>query len=239
MISKNEVKYIQSLFLKKNRDAAGVFIAETPKLIDELLQTDFIVTKIYTTKALPLYYQNPEVITVSDEELQRISNLQTAHQAVAIVQQKKDTKAELQAQQLNLVLDGIQDPGNMGTIMRIADWFGINNIIASHDTVEIYNPKVVQATMGSIARVNVSYANLIDVLQQAPMPLFGALLLGKSIYETPKPKEAALIIGNEAKGIRDNILPFITNAITIPRIGKAESLNAAVATGIIVSHLVQ
>jgi len=238
MISKNEVKYIQSLFLKKNRDAGHVFIAETPKLVDELLQSDFKVLKIYTTKPVSLYNQSAELINITEAELERISKLQTPHEMLAVIQQKHTMPATIHRQQMTLVLDGIQDPGNMGTIIRTADWFGITNIIASNDTVDVYNPKVVQATMGSIARVNVSYASIADVLTTVDVPVFGALLSGESIYEITKPNEGVLVIGNEAKGIRENVLPFVTRPVTIPRIGKAESLNAAVAAGIILSHLV-
>ncbi len=136
-----------------------------------------------------------------------------------------------------MVLDGIQDPGNFGTIIRIADWFGIKQIVASEDTVELYNPKVIQSTMGSFLRVNVWYQPLPGFLQSAGIPVYGALLNGKNMHGEPPVTEGLLVIGNESKGISKELLPFISHPITIPRLGGAESLNAAVAAGIIVSHL--
>ena len=138
-----------------------------------------------------------------------------------------------------MILDGLQDPGNFGTIIRIADWFGIENIICSNDCVELYNPKVIQSTMGSFTRVKVIYRELEIYLQENKLPVYGALLNGTDVRKIVKPKEGLLLIGNEGKGIRDSILPYINNAISIEKVGQAESLNAAIATGILLSHLVQ
>lgn len=240
MLSKIEIKYIQSLYHKKQRQLEGLFIAEGPKVLSELLLSDYTVQKIYATEDWVVQnrtIQQP-IITVSNVELQRISNLQTANQAVAIVSQKIITEDPLFANKITLVLDGIQDPGNLGTIIRIADWFGITQIICSQDTVELYNPKVVQSTMGSFMRLNVFYENLAIVLSKVSIPILGTFLAGASIYTIAKPNEAILVIGSEGNGISEAVLPFITNKITIPKIGGAESLNAAVATGIIISHLV-
>ena len=167
----------------------------------------------------------------------RISNLQAPKQVSILAKQKVLQHQPVLAKNLTLVLDGIQDPGNMGTIMRIADWFGIRQIVASKDTVDIYNPKVVQASMGGICRVDVWYATLDELLAKAKVPVYGALLNGKSIYEVEKVNEGLLVIGNEGNGISDEIKLYITNPITIPKFGGAESLNAAVATGIILSHM--
>lgn len=240
MLSKNEVKYIQSLYHKKQRLLEGFFIAEGPKLLSELLASDYTIKKIY---AVADWVQNnpalaQETIVVDKGELQRISNLQTVNQVVAIVQQKIQSLAPVFTGKICLVLDGIQDPGNLGTIIRIADWFGISQIICSHDTVELYNPKVVQSTMGSFIRTQVWYSDLATILSTVPVPIFGALLQGKPVYNVAKPTEGILVIGSEGSGISQAVLPLITNPITIPKIGGAESLNAAVATGIIVSHLV-
>jgi len=153
------------------------------------------------------------------------------------LQTKKQLGEPIFKNKITLLLDGIQDPGNMGTIIRIADWFGIDQIIASEDSVEFYNPKVIQSTMGSFIRVNCWYKNLPEQLQHASVPIYGALLDGQSVNEIGKINEGILVIGNESKGIRDAVLPFISKAVTIPRIGYAESLNAAVATGILLSHL--
>ena len=240
MLSKSEVKYIQSLYHKKQRLQEGLFIAEGPKLVSELLASNYTIKKIYAVAEWiqhnPLIQQ--EIIMVAEAELQRISNLQTANQVVAIVQQKIQSQAPIFKGKISLVLDGIQDPGNLGTIIRIADWFGISQIICSHNTVELYNPKVVQSTMGSFIRINLFYTDLATILYNVSVPIFGALLQGNSIYTITKPPEAILVIGCEGNGISLTVLPFITNPINIPKIGEAESLNAAVATGIILSHLV-
>ena len=239
MISKNELKYIQSLCQKKQRAEEGLFIAEGTRLVDELLQSHYPVKKVYAladwVAANPLLKIPVQQITAA--ELSKISLLQTPHQVLAIVEQKNPGPLPEKTNALTLIVDGIQDPGNMGTIIRIADWFGIKQIVASTDTVELYNPKLIQATMGSFIRVSVHYTSLEAYLQNCPVPVFGALLEGKSLYEQLSVPEAMLIIGNEARGIRASLLPLITNPVTIPRIGGAESLNAAVAAGIIVSHL--
>ncbi len=240
MISKNEVKYIQSLCHKKQRQQDGLFIAEGPKIVEELLHSNYTIRKLFAVKewlaANPL--QSIDTTEIGTAELERISSLQTPNQVLALVQAKAATEPELKGR-LGLVLDGIQDPGNLGTIIRIADWFGIREIICSADTAELYNPKVVQSTMGSFIRVNVWYGD-VKVLLDANknLPVYGTLLQGKSIYTIDKPKEGLLIIGNEGRGIREDIISYIQHPITIPRIGGAESLNAAVATGIVLSHFV-
>lgn len=238
MLSKNEVKYIQSLYHKKTREAERVFVVEGPKITGEVLASNYIVRKLYATDEwLKPTDLSVEMIPVSSDELQRISGLQTANQVLAIVEQKVNTQPGLD-NKLTLVLDGIQDPGNLGTIIRIADWFGIEQIIASKDSVELYNPKVIQSTMGSFIRVGVWYDDLAGLLKTTSVPVYGALLNGKNVLEMDSVAEGLLVIGNESKGIREDIQPLITHPITIPRFGGAESLNAAVATGIILSHLV-
>ena len=239
MLSKNEVKSIQSLCHKKQRQQEGLFVAEGVKLVEEIIQSDYRVKKIFSTDKW--YSENTHlnaiISIVSEDELKRISSLQTPNQVLAIVYQPIITTISLLGNQLTLVLDGIQDPGNMGTIIRNADWFGISQIICSHNTVELYNPKVIQGTMGSFLRVKVSYVDLVPLLKNTNIPVYGALLDGESIYAVQKPKEGIILIGNEGQGISKELLPFISNPITIPKIGGAESLNAAVATGIILSHL--
>ena len=239
-LSKNEAKFIQSLCHKKHRQAEGLFIAEGVKLVEEIIKSSFLVKKIYATEK----WANGKVdlkdllFIVSEDDLAKISTLQTPNQVLALVEQPTNKPVIQFKNNISLVLDGIQDPGNFGTIIRIADWFGIDQLICSHDTVELYNPKVIQSTMGSFIRVNVVYENLPDLLKTAQVPIYGALLKGESIYKIDKPKEGILIIGSEGKGIGEELLAMITNPITIPRIGGAESLNAAVATGILLSHLV-
>ena len=239
MISKNELKYIQSLYHKKVREETGLFIAEGVKLVNELLHSNFVVKKIYAVKEWKATAGFDAINIIEQFELEKISNLSTPNQVLALVEQKKLSQEPVQKNNLILVLDGIQDPRNLGTIIRIADWFGINQIVASEYTADIYNPKVVQSTMGSVIRVNVWYKNVQQWLKASTTPVYGALLNGVNIYETPKISEGILVIGNESKGIRSNILPLIQHAITIPAKGNAESLNAAVATGVILSHIVK
>lgn len=238
MLSKSELKYIQSLCQKKQRQEERLFLVEGAKLVEELLQTGLKVRKIY---ALPVWAEKnshlPQLTVITEEELEKISNLQTPNQVLAIVEQAEPAAEPVLANQLTLVLDTIQDPGNLGTIIRIADWFGIHQLVASMDTVESYNPKVIQSTMGSYARVQVWYRPLADFLSTVTIPVYGALLNGQNMYEVAPQKEGIVLIGNESKGIHADLLPFVSHPITIPRIGGAESLNAAVAAGIIVSHL--
>ena len=240
MLSKNEIKYIQSLSHKKTRDDERVFIAEGVKLVNELLQSDIAIKKIYATKEwLNLHRDLPNAEEVQSHELKKISSQSTPNHVVAIAIQKKLTKEPLLKKTITLVLDGIQDPGNFGTIIRIADWFGVKQIVASDDTADVYNSKVVQSTMGSIVRVNIWYKDLEVWLNDSEVGVYGALLNGKNIDEMQSIDEGILIIGNESKGIRKKLLQFIQHAVTIPKKGNAESLNAAVATGIILSHLVR
>ncbi len=237
MLSKNEAKYIQSLGHKKQRQEDRLFIAEGVKLVDELLQAGYRTKKIYATEEWMQNHPGTEAQLVTEEELARISVQTSPNQVLAIAEQKTLSSQPLFSQQLTLALDGIQDPGNLGTIIRIADWFGISQVIASTDTVELYNPKVIQATMGSFTRVNVWYGSLEEMFAGITVPVFGALLEGKNIYEMSPATDGVLLIGNEGKGIGSHLLSLITHPVTIPKTGGAESLNAAVAAGIIVSYL--
>lgn len=238
MISKNELKYIQSLCQKKQRAAEGVFIAEGPKLAEELLASNYKIVRGYATPSWLAENKSAKGFAeVTEIELEKMTGMQTANQVILIVEQKIQKSLPDLSKKLSLVLDGIQDPGNLGTIIRIADWFGITQIIASEDTVDLFNPKVVQSTMGSFIRVPVYYTDIVGFLTATKLPVFGAMLEGKSMYELENPTTGLLVIGNESKGIRLPIQPLIKQAITIPRFGGAESLNAAVATGILVSHM--
>jgi TrmH family RNA methyltransferase len=178
-----------------------------------------------------------EVTRIEAFELEKMSMLQTPNQVLAVAMMPQQVKALDLVDQLTLVLDGIQDPGNMGTIIRTADWFGIRQIVASEDTVDVYNPKVIGATMGSFMRVSVTYKNLAEWMPTVKLPVYGALLEGENIFTTNAVKEGLLVIGSEGKGIRENILDLITHPVTIPKIGGAESLNAGIAAGIIVAQL--
>lgn len=246
MLSKTQVKYIQSLSHKKFRDEEGVFIAEGPKTVAEILdEKPSAVRHIYALKdwlgADRNLVKNIDagcLTEVTEVELEKISNLSTANQVFAIVdklplQEDIDCKT-----QLVIALDGIQDPGNLGTIIRIADWFGIKHIVCSKDCADIYNPKVVQSTMGSIVRVNILYADLGNFLnKQKDIEILAAALEGMPVQKIKGLTNGVLLIGNESKGISSELLKYASEKITIPQIGKVESLNAAVATGIILSYL--
>lgn len=236
MLSKNELKYIQSLCHKKQRTAERLFIVEGVKLVQELIAEGYPVKNIYATDQWVKPEGNYPFTSISEQELEKISSLQTPNQVLAIVQQPQLTDEPQWNHKLTLVLDGIQDPGNMGTIIRIADWFGVDQIIASEDTVELYNPKVIQSTMGSFMRVKVWYRDIVSLLNKQEVPIYGAVLDGQSMYEIQPPHTGILMIGNESKGIREDLQSLINHRITIPRTGQAESLNAAVALGILLSQ---
>jgi len=225
MLSKNEVKYIQSLCHKKQRQEDTVFIVEGPKLMEEVLSSNYAIKKIYAVEEwLSDNRQLEALVTlVTTDELQRITGLQTANKVIAIVAQKPTNEQPVFKGKLTLMLDGIQDPGNLGTMIRIADWFGITQIVCSNNTVELYNPKVIQSTMGSFVRVKMWYTDLQLSIENIKVPVFGALLKGENVYTINKPKEGVLLIGSEGKGISNNLMTAITHPITIPRIGGAES----------------
>ena len=182
---------------------------------------------------------NIKLQEVSATELEKISSLTTPQEVIALVKIPEVMEIELQqlANQFTLVLDGIQDPGNLGTIIRTADWFGIQNIICSEDTVDVYNPKVVQATMGSLSRIDVHYSNILLLLPKIKQPVFGAMLQGENIYQTDFGNEGLILMGNEGNGIRPEIQTLINHKITIPQTGKAESLNVAIATAIFCNEI--
>lgn len=239
MLSKAKIKLIQSLGLKKQRSELKLFVVEGKKQVAELLTTDFITeclvgTRDWLDTHASLIKKETEVIVVTDEELRKVSLQQAPQQVLAIVRVPGALfdKSSIQ-HTFTIMLDGIQDPGNLGTIVRIADWYGIKNIVCSNDCVDLYNPKTIQATMGSFLRVNVWYDNLQEVLQETRLPVYGALMEGISLHKTGLDQTGILLIGNEGKGISPGLLPFISHPITIPRLGGAESLNAGIATAII------
>lgn len=244
MITKNQVKYIQSLGQKKSRDEENRFIAEGPKLVSELLMAgNCRIVQLYALKEWIDEHENAsahsEVIEVSLSELEKISQLITPNQVLAVIEKIQWKNAPEIKGSISLALDIIQDPGNMGTIIRLADWFGIKNIFCSTDCVDVYNPKVVQASMGSISRVRVEYTDILSLLEENKVVrIYAAVLNGKDITKMEKINEGIIVIGNESRGINEGILKLANVQITIPGKGKAESLNAGVATGIILSHLV-
>lgn len=237
MINKNELKYIQSFAHKKHWAQESVFIIEGPKMLAEAIKANWVIEKIYATHEWEGNIGNSggDIEIVDNIMLSRLSHLQTPNQVIALVQ-KRDRPEFETSNELTIVLDGIQDPGNFGTIIRTADWFGIHNIIVTEDTVGLYNPKVIQSTMGSCFRVNIHVAKSDAIFKDQDLPIIGTMLSGVSIFENKLPKAGYLVIGNESKGIREPLKSLITNPVSIPSFGGAESLNAAVATGVVLSH---
>jgi len=243
MLSKSQVSLLQSLQHKKFRREHGVFLVEGLKSVNEFIQSAYTIETIYHTpaiapKLLKLSHKI-NTIEISLTILQKISSLKSPADVIAVVKIPNwpPLKPVSLKNKFSLVLDGIQDPGNMGTIIRTADWFGITDIICSEDTVDVYNPKVVQATMGSLARVNLQYMDLIDILSTANLPVYGALLDGEDIYATNFGTEGLIVMGNEGNGLRAEIIKMVSKAIAIPRFGGAESLNVAIATAIFCSEI--
>ncbi len=242
MLSKTEVKYIQSLAHKKRRDEERLFIAEGSKMIAEFIhEAPMQIFRLYATEEFFQTYTDVDQIAdkrvITEDELQRISLLQTPNQALAIVHYFPEQELHNNSNGWLLVLDSIRDPGNMGTIIRLADWFGIETIICSPDCADIYNPKVVQATMGSILRVTIVERDLNSFLAQQQLPVVGAVLGGQLLSTFKFPSTGLLVIGNESNGISKDVLPLLTQQLTIPGFGPAESLNAAIATGIFLWEL--
>lgn len=247
MISKNKIKYIHSLNLKKNRDAQDVFVAEGSKIVGDILARGNSKVELLVAQrewidqnAKMLKDVRCEIVEVSYDELAKVSFLCHPQQVMAVFKKFDGCMdASCLDKKLTLVLDGVQDPGNLGTIIRIADWFGIEDIICSKDTVDVYNPKVVQATMGSIARVRVSYMDLKQLFEVLPptLPVYGTLLEGNNMYSEQLSHNGIIIMGNEGKGISPQIRQFISKGLRIPNYPEgrdtADSLNVAVATAII------
>jgi TrmH family RNA methyltransferase len=237
MVTKSELKYIQSLSDKKVRLETGCFIAEGVKLVGEMIAAGYPLKAVYAIDSWESPDDTLEVTRIEAFELEKMSMLQTPNQVLAVAMMPQKKEALDLAGPLTIVLDGIQDPGNMGTIIRTADWFGITQIVASEDTVDVYNPKVIGATMGSFMRVSVAYKNLAEWMPTVKLPVYGALLEGENVFTIKTHQKGLLVIGSEGKGIRENILDLITHPVTIPKTGDAESLNAGVAAGIIVAQL--
>jgi len=242
MLSKSQISLLTSLQHKKFRREHGLFLVEGYKSIVEFINSSYRVHTIYHTEGVAAKLlklsQKINLVDISLNELQKVSVLKNPADAIALVHipdWPALNSAELK-NKFTLVLDGVQDPGNMGTIIRTADWFGIKNIVCSDDTVDVYNPKVVQATMGSLARVNIIYTDVDDFISHINLPVYGALLNGDNIYKTNFGTEGLIVMGNEGNGIRPHLQELITNKITIPRIGQAESLNVAIATAIFCSE---
>ena len=237
MISKNQIKLITSLQQKKYRQTHQLFIAEGVKVIQELLLSNFVLEHLYITEELFKTVEQRKKTLISEADLKRISSLSTANNCLALF--KIPNHQPVQTNAIIVALDNIRDPGNLGTIIRLCDWFGIHQIVCSNETVDVYNPKVVQATMGSISRVNVTYLDLPEYLKEVKVPVFGAFMDGEDVYKEALPKVAVLILGNEANGISKEVEQLVKTKLAIPRFGsiqKTESLNVATATAIFLSE---
>ena len=238
MLNKNQFKLLQKLSLKKYRNELGLFVVEGKKSIIEFLKAGYKARAIYATNAFSPHLVGHLLILVNPEELQRLSTLKHPDEGVAIFQQRK--RKEILQEGLILALDNVQDPGNLGTLIRLCDWFGIETLLCSEQTVDCYNPKVVQASMGSLSRVEVHYLPLEGFLATCALPVYVANLEGENLYTTTFPEDCVIVLGNEANGVSPEVAALANGAITIPRFGKlqqAESLNVAMAGGIIISKV--
>ena len=224
------MKLIRSLEMKKNRKSEQLFVAEGPKVVGDLLQAGFRPHSIFSTTSWPDSQQ------ITEDELRRISFLQHPQEVLAVFHMPETPGGLPLPSSLALALDGVQDPGNVGTIIRIADWFGIDTVYCSADTADVYNPKVVQATMGSIAHVHIIYCDLLELFRQVSCPVYGTLLDGKNIYEQELSANGIIVMGNEGNGISPEVRQLITHKLFIPNYHQgpetAESLNVAIATAV-------
>ena len=230
MLSKNQLKLVRSLELKKNRKKEGLFVAEGPKVVGDLLRAGYVARLVFSTT------ERKAAILITDDELNKLSFLQHPQEVLAVFEIPQPSVISHRLSDLALALDGIQDPGNLGTIIRIADWFGISTIYCSEDTADCYNPKVVQATMGSLAHVDLVYTDLEALLRQYDGPIYGTLLDGQNIYQQELSNEGIIVMGNEGNGISPAIRQLVTHKLLIPNYNPssetAESLNVAIATAI-------
>ena len=239
-MTKAEIQSIRSLSDKRTRDAEHLFIAEGDKLVEEIRNSEFRIHRIYTTRP---DIKGEDVELIDKKEMERISQLKTATDTLAVVEQPR-YRLDIDSKVLMLALDGVQNPGNLGTIIRLADWFGIKDIVCSKECADCYNPKVVQATMGAILRVRVHYVdNLANFLLSAKdkgMPIYGTLLSGKNIYTTNIENRGVIVMGNEGRGVSNECQATLTHHLLIPPYPAdtptSESLNVAMATGIILSE---
>ena len=238
MLSKNTVKFIKSLHQKKYRVESGKFFVEGEKSVVEVLQSNFVtelllITQDFATKyALLLKRVDAEIGIVTPNQLEQVGQYQSNDAALAVVHMKPNHSFIPEKKELVLALDEVRDPGNLGTIIRIADWYGIQKLIFSPHTADFYNPKVIQSSMGSFTRVQFFYGNLADAFQSWGLPVYGAFLEGTSIHQLTHPKPGILLLGNESKGISEELEKWVSNKVTIPSFGGAESLNVAIATAI-------
>lgn len=243
MISRQLAKFVKSLKLKKYRKKASAFVVEGAKNVVELLSSDYEVMHLFITEKFQLEYQNmlptgDQYNLCTEKELESIGTFQSNEYAVAVAKMKDETFEAMEGD-LVIALDDVQDPGNLGTILRIADWYGVGQILASYETADLYNPKVINASMGSFTRVSIHYTDLEEKLLGSSRTVYGAFLEGKNVHEIETEFPAIVLLGNEASGISDRLRKTVDRKITIPRIGGAESLNVAVSTAVICDNLIR
>lgn len=243
MLSKRKLKYFKSLQIKKYRQQHGDFLVEGAKGVVEALKSSFQIEHLVLTTEFHQQLSNDpdialrgELSLATPDDLRAAGTFLSNNAGLAVMKMPNGSNPPLLEKGLALVLDDVRDPGNLGTIVRIADWYGITHVICSKETADFYNPKVINATMGSFTRVKVYYTELTKYLEQQQLPVYGALLEGNSIYTTELPDDALLLMGNESKGISEELLPLIDHAIKIPQRGGAESLNVAIATAVILDN---
>jgi RNA methyltransferase, TrmH family len=243
MLSKSQINFLRSLQFKKERATQGLFLVEGFKSVIEFINSAYVVEAIYHTTSFDSNVLNLSrkinSFEISSAEMEKISSLKTPQPIAALVKIRVllPLSNHLLKQKFSLVLDSLQDPGNLGTIIRIADWFGIQNIICSNDSVDAYNPKAVQASMGSLSRISVYYDDIVRILTDTDIPVFGALMQGDSIYETDFGTDGLIVMGNEGNGMRAEVERLISRAVTIPRVGGAESLNVGIAAALFCSEI--
>ena len=238
MLSAHKIKLLQSLDKKKFRQKYNLFLVEGNKNIRELQYSNYKISEIFSTNASDLPFSPKLIQEISERDLRKISFLQHPKDSVAVCEMLENTPKE--EVKIQLVLDGIQDPGNLGTIIRLADWFGIEQMVCSEDTVDYFNPKVIQATMGSFTRVNIIYRNIAEFLAETPNINLGTDMEGENIYQFDFPERINIILGNEGNGIRPETEKMIKHFITVPRFGNSqstESLNVSMAAGIILGEI--
>ena len=236
-ISKNQLKLITSLSQKKYRQKHNLFIAEGVKVLNELLNSTFEIETLFCTDDFEATISEEKVVRISETELKKVSTLKSPNKALGIFKIPKEKT--VQNSGLTIALDAINDPGNLGTIIRLCDWFGITQLVCSKDTVDCYNQKVVQASMGSLTRVSIHYTDLENYITKSNLDTFIADMDGENVYKTKLPKEGILIMGNEANGVSKEIKSLLQYKISIPRFGETqetESLNVATATAILLSE---
>lgn len=241
MLTNNQIRFIKSLQQRKHREESGLFVVEGVKMVEELVSSDWTIENVYGTEQFSESHPNIAKISeyelISSKELGRISGLKSSNQVLAVAKKREfEVAPDICSSQLCLALDEVRDPGNLGTILRLADWFGIEHVFCSENSVEVYNPKVVQSTMGSLFRTQIHYVDLAQFLAMCEAPVYGAILGGDGLYEADLQQNGILVMGSESHGISDSIQAHLTHRITIPGYGKAESLNVSTATAVLLAE---